>query len=538
VSVKKFVEELKSKNIFAKMINCCGVAYHSKYIVPVQSKFRASLDMIVPKPKQRSTRWISSSVPETAWDSPLAQLCSSEYHVNNMLSPVLFQEAIAHIPKNAITIEIAPHCLLQTILRKSLPSTVTNINLQKRNHSNNLIHLLSNVGKMYIAGALPDISKLYPSANFPVSRGTPMIGSLVKWDHSATWTVPDLKHQSKESSGEHVVEINLSRKTDEYLMGHKIDGRFIFPGAGFILMVWQVFAKLHDTDFERLSVIFENVWFQRITFLPENKTIKFFIKLFEGKGDFEIVEANTIVASGNIRAAETIEKNQPNSSLPISPTELLLNNEDIYKELRLRGYEYNGFFKGIKTCDNSFTIGELHWFNEWSSYMDTMFQFKILSNDRRLMYGSKIPYALIDPVLHKRLVNELPKDGGLPIYYYKNVNIVRSGGIELRGIKPITPSRQQKSRPKYERYVFVPYENSSSLVLKDPKTEKIHILTALLQTVCENITTSRIKAVEVADNRAAERLLAPLVHDILSCEPLVTVSTHYIVVMTIVDLKK
>ncbi|XP_011264667.2 fatty acid synthase-like [Camponotus floridanus] len=522
VSVEKFVKELKSKNIFAKMINCCGVAYHSKYIVPVKSKFCTSLDMIVPKPKQRSIRWISSSVPEAAWDSPLAQFCSPEYHVNNMLSPVLFQEAITHIPKNAITIEIAPHCLLQTILRKSLPSTVTNIGLQKLNHSNNLIFLLSNVGKLYIAGAQPDISKLYPSANFPVSRGTPMIGSLVKWDHSATWTVPDLKHQSKESSGEHVVEINLSRKTDEYLMGHKIDGRFIFPGAGFILMVWQVFAKLHNIDFERLSVIFENVWFQSITFLPENKTIKFFIKLFEGKGDFEILEANTIVASGNIRAANTIEKNQLNfSSLPISPTKLLLNNEDIYKELRLRGYEYNGFFKGIKSCDNSFTIGELHWFNEWSSYMDTMSQFKILSNDRKLMYGSKISFALIDPVLHRRLVNELPKNGGLPIYYYKNVNIVRSGGIELRGIKPITPPRQQKTRPKYERYVFVPYENSSSLGLKDPKTEEIHILTVLLQTVCENITTSRIKAVEVADNR--ERLLAPLVHDILSCEPLVTV---------------
>ncbi|XP_025265005.1 fatty acid synthase-like [Camponotus floridanus] len=524
LSVKKFVEELNSKDVFAKMIKCCGVAYHSKYIAPAKSKFRASLDMIVPKPKKRSTRWISSSVPEVAWDSPLAQFCSPEYHVNNMLSPVLFQEAITHIPKNAITIEIAPHCLLQTILRKSLPSTVTNIGLQKQNHSNNLIFLLSNVGKMYTAGAQPDISKLYPSVSFPVSRGTPMIGSLIKWDHSATWTVPDLKHQTKESSGELVVEINLSRETDAYLMGHQIDGRFVFPGAGFIFMVWQIFAKLHDTDFDRLSVIFENVWLQRITFLPENKTIKFFIKLLEGKGDFEILEANSIVASGNIRAAEAIEINQLNLlPLPIPSTELLLNTEDIYKELRLRGYEYNGIFKGIKCCDISFTVGELHWFNEWSSYIDNMFQFKMLSNDRKLVYGSKCRYAMINPVLHKQMINELPKNGGLPIYHYKNANIVRSGGIELRDMKCTAPQRQQKIKPKYERYVFVSYENSRSLVLKDPKRQKIHILTVLLQIVCENVTTSRIKAVEVADNRAAEELLVPLVHDILSCDPFITV---------------
>ncbi|EFN63413.1 Fatty acid synthase, partial [Camponotus floridanus] len=102
-------------------------------------------------PKQRSARWISSSIPEAAWGSPLAQLSSSAYHVNNLLSPVLFQEAIAHIPDNAITLEIAPYCLLQAILRRSLPPTVTNIGLHKRDHSNNLAFLLSSIGKLYVA---------------------------------------------------------------------------------------------------------------------------------------------------------------------------------------------------------------------------------------------------------------------------------------------------------------------------------------------------------------------------------------------------
>ena len=170
---------LKSKDIFAKMVKSSGFAFHSKYIASAGPKLRASLDKIILNPKQRSSRWISSSVPETALSSPLAKFSSSAYHVNNLLSPVLFHEAIQHIPKNAITIEIAPHCLLQAILRRSLSSTVINISLHKQNHPDNLTFLLSNLGKLYMAGAQPDISKLYPQISFPVGRGTPMFGHVV-----------------------------------------------------------------------------------------------------------------------------------------------------------------------------------------------------------------------------------------------------------------------------------------------------------------------------------------------------------------------
>lgn len=107
-------------------------------------------------------RWISSSIPESAWGTPLAQLSSPAYHVNNLLSPVLFHEALAHVPQNAIVIEIAPHCLLQAVLRRSLPSTVTNVGLHKKGHSNNMAFLLANIGKLYNVGVQPQLSKLYP----------------------------------------------------------------------------------------------------------------------------------------------------------------------------------------------------------------------------------------------------------------------------------------------------------------------------------------------------------------------------------------
>lgn len=107
-------------------------------------------------------RWISTSIPESAWNTPLAQLSSPAYHVNNLLSPVLFQEGLAHIPANAVVIEIAPHCLLQAVLRRSLPPTVTNVGLHKKDHTNNMGFFLANIGKLYNAGVQPQIAKIYP----------------------------------------------------------------------------------------------------------------------------------------------------------------------------------------------------------------------------------------------------------------------------------------------------------------------------------------------------------------------------------------
>jgi fatty acid synthase, animal type len=108
---------------------------------------KKSLERIVSHPKMRSKRWISSSIPESAWDTPLAQESSVAYHVNNLLSPVLFAEALKHVPANAICIEIAPTGLLQAILKRSMGKGCTNLSLMKRGHEDNVQFLLSNIGK-------------------------------------------------------------------------------------------------------------------------------------------------------------------------------------------------------------------------------------------------------------------------------------------------------------------------------------------------------------------------------------------------------
>lgn len=145
-SVIDFVMQLNSEKIFAKPVKSCGFAFHTKYVSNAEF-LRHELEKIILDPKKRSSRWISSVVPESDWSTPLGETCSATYFAHNVQTPVLFDEAVQKIPKNAICIEIAPTGLLQTVLKRSLGAGSINLSLMKRGHSSNLEYLLSSIGK-------------------------------------------------------------------------------------------------------------------------------------------------------------------------------------------------------------------------------------------------------------------------------------------------------------------------------------------------------------------------------------------------------
>lgn len=97
--------------------------------------------------RERSTKWISTSVKQGSLNSDLAKYSAPEYHVNNILSPVLFHEALQHVPDNAILIEIAPHCLLRPILKRSISKNCYITGLMQRSNEDNVQFCLSNMGK-------------------------------------------------------------------------------------------------------------------------------------------------------------------------------------------------------------------------------------------------------------------------------------------------------------------------------------------------------------------------------------------------------
>ncbi|CAL8122739.1 unnamed protein product [Orchesella dallaii] len=520
-SIKKFVEELKSESIFAKEVKSSGQAFHSKYIADAGPKLKSFLEQIIPVPKERTDRWVSSSIPEKYWNTSLAKMSSVEYHVNNLLSPVLFQEALAHVPDNALVIEIAPHSLLQAILKRSLNSKCINVGLMNRSSPDNSAFFLTAVGKIYMGGVNPRVSNLYPKVEFPVPLGTHMLSSWVKWDHSISWDVAKFG-QGASRSGESIIEVNLTNENEEYLTGHTIDGRILFPATGYMFLVWKTFAKLRGTTFDKLPVVFENVRFQRATILQKEGSVKFLINILEGSGEFEVHEGGSVAVAGFIRTPEDINQEAlplTPMDIPEKPKHIPLNSSDCYKELRLRGYDYYGKFRGIKNCDNTGNWGKLTWEENWVSFLDTMLQFSILSQPTRGLYlPTRLQRAVIDPEVLAAAVEKNPSllETGVPVYNYKNLKVVKCAGVELRGLKASLAPRRQgaQSPPKLEEYTFTPYFD----VKTAQNTPTAKALRTVVDLVIENTPTLKLKVTEVVQK--AEQSIALTVHDAAMSQPM------------------
>lgn len=75
-------------------------------------------------------------------------------------------------------------------------------------------------------GLQPQVSAIYPPISFPVSRGTPMISPLVKWEHTEDWTVAIFEKKKKLKSGERDVTIRVNENSNwKFVTGHVVDGK-------------------------------------------------------------------------------------------------------------------------------------------------------------------------------------------------------------------------------------------------------------------------------------------------------------------------
>jgi len=81
--------------------------------------------------------------------------------------------------------------------------------------------------------------------------------------------------------------------------------------------------------------------------------------------------------------------------------EEFMNARDFYKELKLRGYQHSGWFRGLKSASISGKKGHISWRNNWVTFMDNMLQMHIIGYDTRDLYvPTSIQKLVINPMLH------------------------------------------------------------------------------------------------------------------------------------------
>ncbi|XP_066560722.1 fatty acid synthase [Amia ocellicauda] len=506
-AVSQFVAHLKESGVFAKEVRSAGVAFHSYYMAAIAPALLAALKKVIREPKPRSPRWISTSIPQEDWDSHLAQYSSAEYHVNNLVSPVLFQEGLNLVPDNAVVVEIAPHALLQAILKRSLKPTCSIMPLMKRGHPNNLEFFLSHMGKVYMNGVNVDSNKLYPTVEYPVPAGTPLISPHIVWDHSQTWDVPsveDFPSGSGGSTSATVYNIDMNPESPDYYMtGHCIDGRVLYPATGYLVLAWRTLLRSLGAVMEQTPVVFEDVTIHRATILPKTGSVQLEVRLMPASNKFEVSENGNLAVSGKVSVLEENALNTFRSQMAL-PSEggdcdpkLRLAASDIYKELRLRGYDYGKTFQGILESNNAGDRGQLQWTGNWVTFLDTMLQMIVVGlSGRSLRLPTRIRSVCVDPTLHEEHVRDYQQDKkAVDVTVNRYLDNIVAGGVQICGLHAtVAPRRQQQqSPPTLEQFGFVPYIETECLRGSEKLNDQLRRCKGLVQRLQKKLVQQGVK---------------------------------------------
>lgn len=148
-----------------------------------------------------------------------------------------------------------------------------------------------------------------------------------------------------------------------------------------------------------------------------------------GSGKFEVSEAGTAVVSGLIRVTSNpAQEKIPINLLPQEDNEEeTLTTKDIYKELRLRGYQYSGVFRALKSASPSLRKGHIFWVNNWVTFLDSMLQMEILGMDTRNLYvPTRIQKIIIDAKAHQTEIRKMDlEDRSKCLEYYYILSLYR-----------------------------------------------------------------------------------------------------------------
>ncbi|XP_050438841.1 fatty acid synthase-like [Adelges cooleyi] len=477
-SVKKFVLHLTSQGIFAKTVNVAGKAYHSRYIKPASPALLKYLKEVIKEPKDRSSKWISSSIPESEWNSNLAKQSSAEYHTNNLLSSVLFEEATRHIPKDAVVIEIAPHGLLQAILKRSLPETVTNIPLTKNVFGQSIQILLNSIGKMYTNDMNPNIQALYPSVDYPVSRGTPFLHTIPLWDHSYQW--PNIYKTDYKINRE--AEILLSLNDNAKLIQHKINGHYFIPVSFFLLKIWEKFSELHMKKPFNDTIYFQNIKIKENIEIKPNitdssETIDYMI---QSSGFFEFSFNGTIVLTGQIEFTDKKYITPQTIYQTIENSELSISKNEVYAMFKKKGYQLGEHFKTINNVEifKNEIRANIKWNNDWLYFLDSLLKISLLEhlNGHFIETPNSIQEIWINPTIFENC-----NDENIPTCYNIITKEIVCDGVKISNVKTkqLYIHNRESSALRLESNMFYLYNQCIKQDINDCIKDCIEFITEI-----------------------------------------------------------
>ncbi|KAL0941432.1 beta-ketoacyl synthase domain-containing protein [Colletotrichum truncatum] len=393
-AVHDMQEVLEDEAKFARLLKV-DKAYHSHHMLPCATKYTQAMESCgysikAEIPSSTSPIWYSSVREGRVMT---ANDVASDYWKDNLISPVLFSQALTHATSDNATkldvaIEVGPHPALKgpalSTMQASAGIKLTYTGCMQRGgddidaFASALGHLWERFGSgcLDIAGI---INKISPRGlNRSLAKELPRY----PWDHSRTYWAASRRAKaflhgdkphlllgklSPDSTVSSMIWNNFIRPRDiDWLEGHGLQGQTVFPGAGYVIMAME--AALHVASGRKVQLleVLQLSIDKAITFEDESTSVELSLKA--DVVTLEPSDPDRIVLTFNI-ASCLAKENSPSSSargqiivtlaqgdlsyhaLPHSQDEPphmnKVNLETFYKELAGIGYQYSKEFREI-----------------------------------------------------------------------------------------------------------------------------------------------------------------------------------------------
>ncbi|EGG16721.1 polyketide synthase [Cavenderia fasciculata] len=262
--LKLIDQELKDDNIFSAFLGT-PCAFHSSSQIETKEFIFNNLNKIKYETYKPTMPYFSTT---TSQQIILSSQLNAQYIYDNLRQPVLFQQTINNIvdfTKNQnnnnnnnqyIYLEIAPHSTLSFYL-KSLLQQGSNIQSPLNKKKDEVESIQSCLSQLYFGGVCVDFSNQLPLENNSEWKNRTRYLPRYQWDTEYLLDEQEqykkirlgglsttlLGHCDSESLNSYQTSIDVNRPSYQYLKGHKVKGKYLFPGTGYIENIINAFPN-------------------------------------------------------------------------------------------------------------------------------------------------------------------------------------------------------------------------------------------------------------------------------------------------------
>ena len=450
---------------------------------------RQKLSDLIIFPKKLSRKFKTFDPYSSGGDS----LMSGEYLASRLLSGKSVPESgslSSFIPVDSINFDLGPVYAIREMTSLQVEGEGRLFSTCKP-----VMNILHSVGKMYMNGVDGRVTRLYHEVEYPFPSSTATLSSLIKWNHETVYSLKPFLVQSTsyhfQTSKDLIFHFDPRHPEDSFLFDHKIDGRILFPATGYLMMAWSAFAKLNSVCVYDCPIEFRDVSFERATVMNPTET-KLTIRVNEDSGCFTIKEGDNLVCKGFVRFRQMSYEEPVAVRLNPPPDDLItMQSKDLYREFRIRGYDYGQYFQGLNDSRSDGRSGNivwrdilaksfrdsmsletdeeqsLLWLRSWITFSDAMFQLLLMSQQdisRNLFVPRKLESLTCFPEILRKNITESPKylDSmtlseacDLAAFADPDENLVWVKGMIIKGLKTSLLKRRQQY-VRHKKFYYAP----------------------------------------------------------------------------------